>query len=184
MRMARGATIGDRGAQRARGEPVATSAISFATAYDEHGDALRRHLVRYTGDAASAEDLVHEAFARLLSEAAAGRPPEHLRAWLFRVAVNLATSRARRLGVASRRASELVRREVAPSPEDELLEREAARDLNGRLAHLPEHVRAALVLAAHGYSGAEIARRIGRSELATRSILCRTRGRLRAGLAA
>jgi RNA polymerase sigma-70 factor (ECF subfamily) len=184
MRMARGETIGDRGAQCARGEPVATSAISFATAYGEHGDALRRHLVRYTGDPASAEDLVHEAFVRLLSETAAGRPPEHVRAWLFRVAVNLATSRARRLGVASRRAPELARREVAPSPEDELLEREAVRDLNGRLAGLPVHVRMALVLAAHGYSGAEIARRIGRSELATRSILCRTRSRLRAGLAA
>lgn len=184
MGMARGETSGDRGTHRARGEPVAAAAISFATAYDEHGAALRRHLVRYTGDAASAEDLVHEAFVRLLTEAAAGRPPAHLRAWLFRVAVNLATSRARRLGVASRRAPELVRREVAPSPEDELLEREVARDLHGRLASLPEHARTALMLAAHGYSGAEIARHIGRSELARRSILCRSRSRLRTGTAA
>jgi RNA polymerase sigma-70 factor, ECF subfamily len=184
MEMARGDSSGDRGTQRARGEPVAAAAISFATAYHEHGGALRRHLVRYTGDSASAEDLVHEAFVRLMSECAAGRSPAHVRAWLFRVAVNLANSRARRMGVASRRASELVRREVAPSPEDELLEREAARDLNGRLASLPEHARMALALAAHGYSGAEIARRIGRSELATRSILCRSRSRLRAGTAA
>jgi len=181
--MARGETSGDRGTHRARGEPVAAAAISFATAYDEHGAALRRHLVRYTGDSASAEDLVHEAFVRLLT-AAAGRPPAHLRAWLFRVAVNLATSRARRLGVASRRAPELVWREVTPSPEDELLEREVTRDLNGRLASLPEHARTALMLAAHGYSGAEIARHIGRSELATRSILCRSRSRLRIGTAA
>jgi RNA polymerase sigma-70 factor, ECF subfamily len=184
MGMARGETSGDRGTHRARGEPVAAPAIPFATAYDEHGDALRRYLVRYTGDAAAAEDLAHEAFVRLLSEAAAGRPPAHLRAWLFRVAVNLANSRARRLGVASRRAPELVRREVVSSPEDELLAREAARDLNGRLASLPAHARTALMLAAHGYSGAEIARRIGRSELATRSILCRSRSRLRTVTAA
>jgi len=184
MGMARGETSGDRGTHRARGEPVAALAISAARAYDEHGDVLRRHLARYTGDAASAEDLVHEAFVRLLTEVAAGRPPVHVRAWLFRVAVNLATSRARRQGVASRRASELARRDVAPSPEEELLEREAALAINGRLADLPEHARLALVLAAHGFSGAEIARRIGRSELATRSILCRSRSRLRADPAA
>jgi DNA-directed RNA polymerase specialized sigma24 family protein len=90
----------------------------------------------------------------------------------------------RHLGVASRRAAELARRDVAPSPEEELLEREAARAITGRLAALPEHARLALVLAAHGFSGAEIARRIGRSEPATRSIQCRSRSRLRADPAA
>lgn len=131
MGMARGETSGDRGAHRARGEPVAALAISAARAYAEHGDVLRRHL-----------------------------------------------------GVASRRAAELARRDVAPSPEEELLEREAARAITGRLAALPEHARLALVLAAHGFGGAEIARRIGRSEPATRSILCRSRSRLRADPAA
>lgn len=184
MGMARGETSGDRGTRRARGEPVAALAINPATAYDQHGEALRRYLARYTGDGAAAEDLVHEAFVRLLAESAAGRPPVHLRAWLFRVAVNLATSRARRQGVASRRASELAGREAAPSAEDELLERELRLDLNGRLAGLPDDARTALVLAAHGFSRAEIARRIGRSELATRSMLCRSRSRLRAAAAA
>jgi RNA polymerase sigma-70 factor, ECF subfamily len=186
MGMARGETSGDRGTHRARGEPVAALAISTAIsiAYDEHGQALRRYIARYTGEEAAAEDLVHEAFVRLLAESAAGRPPVHVRAWLFRVAVNLATSRARRQGVASRRAPELARREAAPSAEDELLEREFTLDLNGRLSGLPEDARTALVLAAHGYSRAEIARRIGRSELATRSMLCRSRSRLRAAAAA
>ena len=184
MGMARGETSGDRGTHRARGEPVAAVATSAATAYDAHGDALRHYVARYTGDAVAAEDIVHEAFVRLLTESAAGRQPVHVRAWLFRVAVNLATSRARRQGVASRRASELARREVAPSPEEELIEREDAATLHGRLAHLAPHVRAALLLAAHGFSGAEIARRIGRSELATRTLLCRGRSRLRSTAAA
>jgi RNA polymerase sigma-70 factor (ECF subfamily) len=184
MGMARGETSGDRGTHRARGEPVAALANSTATAYDEHSEALRRYVARYSGEDAAAEDLVHEAFVRLIAESAAGRRPVHVRAWLFRVAVNLATSRARRQGVASRRAPELARREAAPSAEDELLERELTLDLNGRLAGLPQDARTALVLAAHGYSRAEIARRIGRSELATRSMLCRTRSRLRAAAAA
>jgi RNA polymerase sigma-70 factor (ECF subfamily) len=167
----------------ARGEPVGGGAIS-ASAFEEHGAALRAFLVGSTRDRAAAEDLVQETFLRLLTETAAGRHPAHLRAWLFRVAANLARSRARRQGVATRRAPELVRRDVAPSPEDELLDREAALALASRMALLPEPVRVALVLSAHGFTGAEIGRRIGRSELATRSLLCRHRGRLRLDLEA
>lgn len=184
MGTARGEMHGDRGAGGARGEPVAALAISVSAAYTEHAGALRAYLTRHTRDAAAAEDLVHETFIRLLTETAEDRAPVHLRAWLFRVAANLAASRGRRQGVAARRAPELIPRGVAPSPEDELLEREAARALHRRLAHLPDHVRAALLLSAHGYSGAEIAIRIGRSELATRSLLCRYRGRLRNRIAA
>jgi len=182
MGMARGEMHGDRGASGVRGEPVAALAIS--TAYSQHADALRAFLTRSTRDAAAAEDLVHETFIRLLTETAEDRAPVHLRAWLFRVAANLAASRGRRQGVAARRAPELLPRGVAPSPEDELLDREAAGALQRRLAHLPDHVRAALLMSAHGFSGAEIAVRIGRSELATRSLLCRYRGRLRSRVAA
>ena len=185
MGMARGETNGDRGTRGARGEPVASLATAATTAaYAEHGEALRLHLTRLTRDAAAAEDIVHEAFVRLITESAAGRAPDHVRAWLYRVAVNLATSRARHQGVATRRASELLARGVAPSPEDELLDREASRQLAVQLAHLPDDVRTALILSAHGYSGAEIGRRIGRSELATRSMLCRQRSRLRSTFAA
>ena len=84
-----------------------------------------------------------------------------------------------RHGVARRRAPELVSRDVAPSPEEELIERETAGALTRLLAHLPDDVRTALILSAHGYSGAEIARHIGRSEIATRSLISRHRSRLR-----
>ena len=179
MGMARGELHGDRGTGRARGETVAELAILAASAYMDHADALRGRLTAYTRDQAASEDLVHETFVRLLIELAAGRAPRNLRAWLYRVGTNLAASRARRHGVARRRAPELVRREVMPSPEDQLIEREAAGAIAGRLATLPAHVRDALLLSAQGYSGAEIARHIGRSELATRSLICRHRSRLR-----
>jgi RNA polymerase sigma factor (sigma-70 family) len=184
MGMARAEPSGDRGAGGTRGETVAALAVDAATAYDDHADALRSHLRAYTRDASAAEDLLHETFVRLLTELAAGRPPQHLRAWLFRVGINLATSRARHRGVARRRAADLVRHEVAPSPEDELIEREAAGALRRRLLALPPDVRAALLLSAQGYSGAEIARHIGRSELATRSLLSRHRSRLRGSIEA
>ena len=181
MGMARGEASGDRGVGGTRGEPVAAVAIGacVGAAYAEHAAALRTRLTGVTRDVAAADDLVQEAFLRLLTEVAAGRQPVHLRAWLFRVGTNLAASRGRREGVATRRAHELLRREVASSPEDELLDREEARDVHGRLAALPPSARRALLLAAHGYTGAEIAAYIGRTPLATRSLICRARGRLR-----
>lgn len=179
MGMARGERHGDRGRNAVRGEPVAALATLAASAFVEHGDALRAHLVRSLRDAAAADDLVQESFVRLLTEVAAGRPPLHPRGWLFRVAANLAASRARHLQVAVRRAPELVAHQLEPSPEEVLLDREAARSLGDRLDELPLHARTALVLWAHGFSSAEIADRIGRSELATRSLLCRNRRRLR-----
>lgn len=179
MGMARAENHGDRGSSAARGEPVAALAALVSNAFADHAAELRAHLVRSVRDAAAADDLVQEAFVRLLTESAAGRSPLHPRAWLFRVAGNLAASRARRHSVAVRRAPELVRRDVVPSPEDLLLEREGAQSLGSRLAGVPDHVRTALLLAAEGYSGAEIAERIGRSELATRSLLSRHRRRLR-----
>lgn len=39
--------------------------------------------------------------------------------------------------------------------------------------------RTALLLAAHGFSGREVAEALGRTELATRSLICRARLRLR-----
>lgn len=179
MGMARGVR-GDRGAGGAGGSSV----VTLATSYTEHGAALRAFLAGSTRDAAAAEDLLHETYLRLLIEIAAGRVPRYPRAWLFRVAANLATSRARRQGVASRHAGELVRTEHAPSPEQQLLEREAASDVSEHLRGMPEHARHAFLLTAAGFSGAEVARHIGRSELATRSLLCRYRSRLRATLPA
>jgi DNA-directed RNA polymerase specialized sigma24 family protein len=44
--------------------------------------------------------------------------------------------------------------------------------------------RAALILAAQGYRGTEIARHLGRTELASRALLCRARSRLGAQLTA
>jgi len=181
MGMARGEASGDRGVGGTRGEPVAAVAIgaSVGAAYAAHAAALRTRLTGVTRDVAAADDLVQETYLRLLTEVAAGRQPVHLRAWLFRVGTNLAASRGRHQGVAARRAPELLRRDIAPSPEEELLDRENARIVHARLAALPPSARHALLLAAHGYSGAEIAALIGRTPLATRSLICRARGRLR-----
>jgi RNA polymerase sigma-70 factor (ECF subfamily) len=152
-------------------------------AYDTHHDEVWAFLLDATRDGTVAEDLLQEVFLRLLREARAGRMPEQVRPWLYRVATNLAISRGRRLvsarrwlerfGVAEHRAA------VAESPEKRYLRHEAAADLDVVLAGLGADARAALLLSAEGFSGREIAAAIGRTEVATRTLLCRARMRVR-----
>jgi RNA polymerase sigma-70 factor (ECF subfamily) len=152
---------------------------------DHHGE-IFAFLVRTTRDPEVAEDILQEAFLRLTREARADRMPDNARAWLYRVGGNLATSRGRRLAAAARGVMRLGRpTSQLPSenvPEAGYLHREGRADLMRVLAELEPSARAALLLASEGFSGAEIAAAIGRSEAATRTLLCRTRLRVRGRL--
>jgi RNA polymerase sigma-70 factor (ECF subfamily) len=153
-------------------------------AYREHAGALERHALALTRDRAVAEDVVQEAFVRLATELRQDRRPDNVRAWLHRVAANVVTSRGRRMAVAERHLPGLVDHGDAESPECAVLDAETSAELRAALATLPETDRRAVVLAAEGYRGHEIAALIGRSEGATRTLLCRARSRLRTTLLA
>ena len=150
------------------------------TAYLNHGGSLQRYLTALTRDPAAAEDLTQDAFERLTREVRNGRPPHDVGGWLHRVGHNLAMSRGRRISVADRRRSELVVSEWAPSPESIALAGEDQRAVCAVLDELGSVDRQALILASHGYRGAEIAHSIGRSDVATRTLMCRARARVRA----
>ena len=77
-----------------------------------------------------------------------------------------------------------MRRDEPATPEAIVLDLEARSALAAALQTLPEGTRTALVLAASGYPGAEIAAAIGRSDTATRTMMSRARLRLRDSLAA
>jgi RNA polymerase sigma-70 factor (ECF subfamily) len=144
-------------------------------------------LVRTTRSAPEAEDLTQEAFLRLTRAATAGESPDQVRAWLYRVAANLAVSRGRRWLVARRwfmAAAGNRDIETAPSPESTSLARERAAALDRALASLERDARVALLLSAEGVSGQEIAETIGRTPSATRTLMCRARLKLRAALSA
>ena len=70
------------------------------------------------------------------------------------------------------------RREPA-LPESEFLRTERNSELYRAMAKLPPDARAALLLAAQGFDGREIAASIGRTEGATRTLLSRSRAQLR-----
>lgn len=161
-------------------EPRGTTGQIIETAYAVHGGSLLRRLSARTRDHAAGEDLMHEAFLRLWLEVEAGRAPAEIGAWLFRVGANLANSRERRLAVAGRHRTEVSFGGEAPSPEVLAVRAEQVRWVRDALAQMNARDREVLILSATGHRGPEIARRIGRTEAATRVMLHRARTKLRA----
>jgi RNA polymerase sigma-70 factor (ECF subfamily) len=156
--------------------------VDVGVIYDEHQRDLYSFALAVTRDSGAAEDIVQEAFVRLIREHREGRSPDNPRAWLFTVSANLARTRARRRLVVDRwreifgRASDA---DKAPPPDDAVLRRERRSELARALDSLSVEARTALLLAADGFSGEEIASILGRSPGATRNILWRSRLALR-----
>jgi len=169
-------------------EPAATVRVdadrAVVEAWRAHHGELYGFLSRSTRDQAAAEDLLQDTFLRLTKEARAGRMPGLVRPWLFRVAANLAVSRARRGTTALRWLQRQVDPESrrAESPESRTVRHEAAADMAAALAGLSPDARTALLLASQGFTGVEIAAAIGRSDGATRTLMSRARLRLRTEL--
>jgi RNA polymerase sigma-70 factor (ECF subfamily) len=132
-------------------------------AYRAHGEALFRYLVRMSGDADTAADVLHDTFKRLLS-----RPPRdrrELRSWLFRVATNrlrdLQRTRRRR-GVALRGIGpDRVHADPPPSPDRAALAADARREAERVLAALDDRDRAILLMREEGFTHREIAEAVG-----------------------
>lgn len=155
---------------------------TIAAAYVALASQLRGRFLRRTRDAARADDLVQDAFARLVVQSQAGLMPDNVGGWLYRVGMNLLASEARHLAVAQRKAAYLATSDLDPSPEVAAECHELLGRLRSALAAMPPIDRTAIMLAAGGKTGGDIARRLGRSECATRTLLCRARSKLRASL--
>ena len=157
-----------------------TAQAYVADAYDQYQREIYSFALHATRSTDAAEDVTQEAFIRLLREARDHHVPENVRAWLYRVAGNLVISRGRRQSVAQRWLTALVRSEVTEvSPERIAVDRERHEALQVALARLPSDARVGLLMAAQGFNGREIAESIGRSEQATRTMLCRARLQVR-----
>jgi RNA polymerase sigma-70 factor (ECF subfamily) len=149
-----------------------------------HRPALERYVRSLVRDADEAADIVQETHVRLLIAARAGGLPESPGAWMSRVAHNLVVSGARRRQTADRRADQLVLTGEVPTTEDAIVRHERDSEVFRALAAARSDDRSAILLAASGYPTREIATRLGRTELATRALLCRARGRVRRSLEA
>ncbi|TMQ10074.1 MAG: sigma-70 family RNA polymerase sigma factor [Deltaproteobacteria bacterium] len=157
---------------------------AIAACHADHAPGLERYVRSLVRDSDEAADVCQEAFVRLLLAGRDGRLPDAPGAWLRRVAHNLVVSGHRHRQIGDRVLGRLIDDETGTSLEDRAIRHEENEAIVSALGNLATDDRKAIVLAAQGYRGIEIARALGRSELASRALLCRARGRLSAHLAA
>ena len=124
---------------------------------------LLRTIYAITGDAASAEDCVQEAFLRAFKAWPRYRPERAAEAWIYQIAINTAISHGRRAKL--RRIGEVLRRLGRPGLGPDPADGATTSDLIQALSALPPRVAASFVLRYHhGYNNREIARLEGVSE--------------------
>jgi RNA polymerase sigma-70 factor, ECF subfamily len=142
---------------------------------------LVRYLHRKVWDAERAQDLAQDAFARALDSSAGGASPQNPRAWLFRIASNLAHDEARS-AVRRRRHLTVISGGMDAAPEPDPLERmeQEARERAARAAleQLSERDREVLLLWDAGLSYTEIAAQTELAIGAVGTTLARARRRL------
>jgi RNA polymerase sigma-70 factor (ECF subfamily) len=161
---------------------TSTSDEAVTACYTEQAASLERYVRSLVRDSDEAADICQEAFVRLLVAGREGRMPDAPGAWLRRVAHNLVVSRVRHRQIGDRIQPRLVDDGTIPSTEDTVLLQERDRAVANALAMSASDDRTAILMAAQGYRSGEIASLLGRTELASRTLLCRARGRLRAQL--
>jgi RNA polymerase sigma-70 factor (ECF subfamily) len=136
--------------------------------YDREHVPLVRYLCFLNVNPETAREIVQDCFIKLHEHLQAGGDAGNLRAWLYRVAHNLA--RNSQLSARARRTESLTG--VTPhkelpaadqSPEDRLLEAERMRRLRAGMTQLPDAQRQALVLRSQGLKYREIAQALGLS---------------------
>ena len=163
-----------------------TRAATRADALDEarFGDVYRAvsrplwsYLRRMTDSPALADDLLQETFTRLLVQAHAPEGDAALRAWLFRVATNLAIDAMRR---GKREVpAETVAEAASPSSRDERPDPLLAREMGRAFGTLESRERALLWLAyVEDAPHRDIAGALGVKESSVRVLLFRARKKL------
>lgn len=146
------------------------AALGFEAAYDAYGPMVYRLAMVYLGSRADAEDVVQEAFVRLLRRPATFADGEHEKRWLLRVAVNLCRDQLK--GFWRRRAVEL--EPGLPAEEAESL------GLAEAIVALPERYKGPIHLHyCEGYSVAEVGEILKLGQSAVKMRLKRGRELLR-----
>ncbi len=157
---------------------------TFNAIYESERPSLLRWLRFRMRDDDAGEDCCQEAFARLLCELRYGRCPEVPGAWLHLVARNLLVSRARHAQVVARGESISAPPTIGDPTAVAILDREEFQAVRSALETMPRGERELLVRAARGQTGAQLADRLGVSEVAVRTRLFRARRHLRSMLGA
>jgi RNA polymerase sigma-70 factor (ECF subfamily) len=145
-------------AEWARRDHLADLVVSF---FDQCRDPLLRYLSSFGLALPDREEVLQEVFLSLFQHLDRGKSSDNIRAWLFRVAHNLALKRRYRSRQdfelrADAGAGEFVI-DPAPNPEDQLVNGQTQQRLLAVVEALPEQDRRCLFLRAEGLRYREIA---------------------------
>lgn len=161
--------------------------LGFKTIYEENVDMLLRVALRISNSTEAAEDIVHDAFGKLVEKKLVFPSGNDAKYWLIRVVKNAAINYAKRKGRETRAYEKWWRSEaspvenveagaltiketgteagIQPSVEEDVLRGEIARELRRCLNLLPEKLREVLVLKEYGgMNYKEIGKVLGISE--------------------
>jgi len=125
----------------------------FDELYNEIGPGVYRYLRRLTDSRVQAEDILQETFLKLHVQLSTGATISNARAWLFRVATNLAKDKKR----SETRAFLSQEQYYAPPVIDFHLRLENQQIIRRALWQIPPRMRQVLLLFSEGFSYKEIA---------------------------
>jgi RNA polymerase sigma-70 factor (ECF subfamily) len=161
--------------------------MDFRSIYEENADMLLRIAYRITNSTEAAEDVVHDAFGKMLQNQMDFPTNADAKYWLIRVVKNAAINYAKRKSRETKAYEKWWRSEGKPvedveagsislidtgsdagvqgSVEDDLLKQESAEELREALDSLPERLKVVLVMKEYGgMNYKEIGKALGISE--------------------
>jgi RNA polymerase sigma-70 factor (ECF subfamily) len=146
----------------------------FEALFQDHWERVCRTLYNLVGDWDEAQDLALETFERLYHRPP--RDPEHLPAWLYRVATNLGLNalraRRRRLQYETE-AGILVKETTGVDPETAAVQRQERRRVRQALSAMKDRSARLLILRHSGLSYAELAEALEITPSSVGSLLAR-----------
>ena len=157
--------------------------MDVAALFREHHAPLFRYVSRLIGEADVAADVAQETFVRLLE-----KPPQptQTRAWLYKVATNLALETRRTSARRGRLLDSSVERAPmgdAPLAPDAAAEQAATRArVHAALQELSDRDRTILLMREEGFSHKEIAEAVGTTTGSVGTLIARALDRLARGL--
>ncbi|OFV87487.1 MAG: hypothetical protein A3J75_03500 [Acidobacteria bacterium RBG_16_68_9] len=170
------------------------NAEAFETLFRKYIGQVVRFAVPFVGSQARAEEVAQDAFLQVLSTRRRYQPRARFATFLFRIVTNLCLSEARRAEhrVMARSSGRTRSGDEAPDPvemavdassrtgEENVLVKERVDKMRQALKRLPAQQRAAILLArVDGFSYDEVARSLGCSVAAVKSLIHRATVTLR-----
>lgn len=164
---------------------------SFEALMHKYYPRLLNFIYRFTGDRETAEDLTQEVFWKVYNAASGYRPRAKFQTWVYTIAKNISLNELRRhrktpLSLEDPFESEEGRMErqwedtASPRPDEEIQRQETAAAVRSAVAALPANQRMAVILCRYdGFSYEEIARTMGISVQAVKSLLSRAKESLK-----